>query len=474
MLFCVDGYQYGGKPFDRAPARWTRSSPRLHHAEARHQLPYLEPGRAARRRRGPSWDELLDHPPVSRAEFQFEQVPFDHPLWILFSSGTTGLPKPIMHSHGGITARAAEAAAPSTSTCAPASGMFFFTTTGWMMWNFLVSSLLSDVLPGAVRRQPGLARRRTCCGRWCRTRKASFFGASPTYVHPREGRHRAEGSSICRACDSITLAGSPVSAECQAWFYDNVKQDLWVAPAAAAPTSAPASSAAWPPCRCTPARSRRAPGRGRVCVRRARRAVIDEVGEMVVTEPMPSMPVGFWNDHDDAATSSPTSPTSPACWRQGDFFRINERGGCFVLGRSDATLNRHGVRIGTAEIYRSMRAGPGSRGRADRQPRPARRQFFMPLFVKLAERRGAGRRRCARRSATGCAASTRRATCRTGSSRCRHIPYTLTGKKMEVPVRRILLGMAPDAAGQPQRDGRPGRPGLVHQLRPDPAGLPAG
>jgi acetoacetyl-CoA synthetase len=173
--------------------------------------------------------------------------------------------------------------------------------------------------------------------------------------------------------------------------------------------------------------------------------VVNEVGELVITEPMPSMPVGFWNDPDGSRYRSSYFEDYPGVWRHGDFFRINERGGCFVLGRSDATLNRHGVRIGTAEIYRSL----GSLAEVDDSlivnlDLPGGK-FFMPLFVKL--RDGV--------PLDDAIAEKIRAKLRKEYSP-RHvpdkiypveaIPYTLSGKKMEVPVRRILMGMAPEKA----------------------------
>src|SRR5215472_2282309 len=318
-------------------------------------VPYLRPDEA-----GPpvpgglTWDGILDHPPVPASGFSCEQVPFGHPLWILFSSGTTGLPKPIMHGHGGILLEQLKLQTFHMDLRA-GDRMFFFTTTGWMMWNFLVSSLLLGVCPVLYDGNPAypgpgalwqLAADTGVC----------FFGASPSYVDlmTRAGVVPGETHDLS-ALQTVILAGSPVSAACGAWFYYNVKRDLWLATGSGG-TDVCAGFVGGVPTLPVYA--------GEIQARHLRVAahafnergeqVIDEVGELVITEPMPSMPVGFWGDTDGTRYRESYFAEFPGIWRQGDFFRINARGGCFVLGRSDATLNRHGVRIGTAEIYAAL------------------------------------------------------------------------------------------------------------------------
>ena len=225
----VDGYQYGGKPFDRR-GEVDKILVKLTTVQHVIQLPYLDP--ANPRRLTPNtllWSELLDHPPVSAAAFKYEEVGFNHPLWILFSSGTTGLPKPIMHSHGGILIEQLKHLAFNFDLRA-GERIFFFTTTGWMMWNFLVSSLLSDVTPVLYDGNPAWPDG-DLLWKMVQDSKANLFGASPTYQSILEKNGIVPKNKFdLTSLDSITLAGSPVSPECQAWFHENVKQDAWIAP----------------------------------------------------------------------------------------------------------------------------------------------------------------------------------------------------------------------------------------------------
>ena len=445
VLFCVDGYQYGGKPFVRK-AEVREFAGRLDSLRTIVCLPYLNPG--DREKPTPDtllWDELLDHPPVPASSFRFEQVPFDHPLWILFSSGTTGLPKAITHGHGGIVLEQLKHMQ-FNFDMHPRERIFFFTTTGWMMWNFLVSALLSDVVPvlydgNPAYPEPGVL--------WSMVERSGthVFGASPTYVSalqkagvvPRE-RYNLE------SLQAVTLAGSPVTPECMEWIYRNVKEDLWVTPGCGGTDVCTGFMAGVPTLPVYAGEIQaRALGVAAYAYNERGESVVNEVGELVITQPMPSMPLYFWNDEGNARYLESYFQLFPGVWRQGDFFRINERGGCFVLGRSDATLNRHGVRIGTAEIYRTLADMeevddslivnldlPGGR-------------FFMPLFVKLREG-----------IALDEALQEKIRTRLREEYSPRHvpdrilqvpdIPYTLTGKKMEVPVRRILMGMPPEKA----------------------------
>jgi len=445
VLVCVDGYQYGGKAYSRR-AEMTQiaaSLPTLEHVVL---VPYLEPG--DRRPLGPGgliWDDLLSRPDVAAAGFVFEQVPADHPLWILFSSGTTGLPKPIVQGHAGITIEQMKNLQLHMDVL-PGQRMFFFTTTGWMMWNFLASSMLSEVVPVLYDGNPAWPDP-DVLWRMVEQLRLSFFGASPTYqqVMARAGivpRERFDVSSL----DTVTLAGSPVTPECMLWFHENVKRDLWVSSGSGG-TDVCSGFCGGVVIQPVYAGEIQAPQLG-VALKAYDangREVVDEVGEMVITEPMPSMPLYFWNDPGDERYRQTYFEDFPGVWRHGDFFRINARGGCFVLGRSDATLNRYGVRIGTAEVYRSL---AGLRGLEDslivNLDLPGG-NFFMPLFVKLAD--GVVLDATLERAI--------RDRLRTEYSP-RHvpdriiqvgaIPATLTGKKLEVPVRRILSGVPVEKA----------------------------
>ena len=404
-------------------------------------VPYLRPDEA-----GPpvpgglTWDGILDHPPVPASGFSCEQVPFGHPLWILFSSGTTGLPKPIVHSHGGILLEQLKLQRFHMDLRA-GDRMFFFTTTGWMMWNFLVSSLLLGVCPVLYDGNPGYPGPGAL---WQLAADAgvSLFGASPAYVDlmARAGFVPADHHDF-GALRMVLLAGSPVSAACGAWFYRNVKQDLWVAPGSGGTDVCTGFVGGVPtlPVYAGEIQARHL-GVAAHAFNERGEEVIDEVGELVITEPMPSMPVGFWGDTDGGRYRETYFADFPGVWRQGDFFRVNARGGCFVLGRSDAVLNRHGVRIGTAEVYTALASVEEVQDALIVNLDLPGGGFFMPLFVVLADGRvltDATRRKI-------CDELRQQYTPRHVPDRIiqvNDIPTTLTGKKMEVPVRKLLLGV---------------------------------
>ncbi|MGH3153649.1 MAG: acetoacetate--CoA ligase, partial [Streptosporangiaceae bacterium] len=347
VLFCVDSYRYGGHDFDRS-AEMQQLIGQLPGLEQVIHVPGPARGTIAGAR---SWDVLMDHEPVAAAGFSFEQVPFGHPLWILFSSGTTGLPKAIAHSHGGILIEQLKLQTLHMDL-RPGDRMFFYTTSGWMMWNFLVSSLLLGVRPLLYDGHPGYPRPDVL---WEMAQNAgvTFFGASPAYADlmAKAGVVPADRYDLS-ALDAIMLAGSPVSAECGAWFYRNVKRDLWLHVGSGGTDVCSGFTGGAPtlPVYAGEHQARNF-GVAAYAFNPQGQPVTGEVGEMVITQPMPSMPVRLWNDEGDQLYRQTYFADFPGIWRQGDFFKVNERGGCFVLGRSDATLNRHGIRIGTAEVY---------------------------------------------------------------------------------------------------------------------------
>jgi acetoacetyl-CoA synthetase len=457
VLFCVDGYSYNGTLFDRRD-EVQQIVAGLHGLEHVVRLP--GPGRP-REEPGPdrpgglTWGALLDHAPVTAAEFAFEQVPFGHPLWILFSSGTTGLPKAIVHSHGGILLEQLKLQR-FHMDLRPGDRMFFHTTSGWMMWNFLVSSLLLGVRPVLYDGSPGYPGPEVLW-RIADEARVNFFGASPAYVDLMAKAGVVPGKQFELAdLRAIMPAGSPVSAECTAWFYDNVKPDVWVATGSGG-TDVCTGFVGGVPTLPVYAGEIQAPHLGVAAKAFNHRgeSVIDEVGELVITVPMPSMPVRFWGDDTGARYRESYFADFPGVWRQGDFFRVNRRGGCFVLGRSDATLNRHGVRIGTAEVYAVLASIdeiddalivnldlPGGR-------------FHMPLFVRLADGlRLDDRIRDKIRDRLRHEYTPRHVPDRI--VQVPDIPMTLTGKKLEVPVRKILLGVPPDEAANRNAMANPG------------------
>ncbi len=440
LLFCVDGYQYAAKPFDRRGelAKIIGELSSLEHVIC---VPYLNPGdRAPFSTHTIFWDDLLDRPPVPAGKFHFEQVPFGHPLWILFSSGTTGLPKAIVHSHGGILIEQLKALN-FQMDMRPGERLFFYTTTGWMMWNFLVSCLVANVCPvlydgSLMHPEPD------SLWRMYEQSGAALIGANPGYVSLLEKAGIVPNRKFELAnLRSVMLAGSPVTPEVMEWFYRSVKRDLWVQNGSGGTDICSAFVAGVPtlPVRAGEIQARML-GVDAHAFNERGESVVNQVGELVVRKPMPSMPVFLWNDRNFERYRESYFQEFPGVWRQGDFFRINERGSCFVLGRSDATLNRHGVRIGTAEIYRSLALIPEVDDSLIVNLDLPGGRFFMPLFVKLKDGRALDEP----------LKDKMRAKLREEYSP-RHvpdriyqvpdIPYTLTGKKMEVPVRRILAGM---------------------------------
>ena len=435
-IFTVDGYRYGGKPFDRrAEARTIIEA--LPSIESVFYLPYLDVSAAPPVADVHNWHDIMaggDAPPL-----EFEQVEFDHPLWVVYSSGTTGLPKAIVHGHGGIILELHKMLGLQCNL-RPDARMFFYTTSGWIMWNILTASLLVGASPVIYDGHPG-APEVDVLWRIAAETKATIFGASPTYLSlmMKEGIVPRDLHDFS-ALEGILLTGSPATPESMQWLYENVRDDLWVTSQSGGTDVASGfvSGSCILPVYAGEIQAR-ALGVDAHAYSDAGKSVIDEVGELVICKPMPSMPLFFWNDHDGRRYHDSYFDTFSGVWRHGDFFQINARGGCFIKGRSDSTLNRYGVRIGTAEIYRCIEALdviddslvvnldlPGG-------------QFFMPLFVKLApgcDFDEALVAKIAQALKTQC--SPRHVPDRVYA--VDEVPYTLTGKKLEVPVRKILMG----------------------------------
>ncbi|HTW85430.1 MAG TPA: acetoacetate--CoA ligase [Candidatus Sulfotelmatobacter sp.] len=448
VLLVADGYRFGGKDFDRAAEIRTILA-ELPTVRTVVWLPYLRPDATTPPVDGAlRWDELLAGAPVAADAFAFERVDAQHPLWILFSSGTTGLPKAIVHGHAGLVAEHLKSTV-LAQDLSPATRMFFYTTTGWMMFNALCSALLagsSIVLYDGHPAYPGPE----LLWRLAEQSRATTFGASPTYVQIMQKagivpRERFDLSAL----RGVLLTGSPVTPESTAWFYQNVKADLAVTSPSGGTELCAGLVGGTPmlPVRAGEIQARLL-GMDVHAWNEDGQEVIDEVGELVVTSPAPSMPLFFWNDPGDRRYRETYFERFPGVWRHGDFIKINRRGGAYIYGRSDATLNRFGVRIGSAEIYRAIErldAIADSLIVCLEQPGGA---FWMPLFVRLAPGAVLDDELRAR------IAATLRADCSP-----RHvpdevhavdaIPYTLTGKKMEIPVRRILGGTPPDKAASP-------------------------
>ena len=445
VLFAVDGYSYGGKRFDRRDvlAELQEAMPSLKRTVV---LPYLE----AEPDLSPlhdamtmTWGELLEA--GEGAELSFERVEFDHPLWVLYSSGTTGLPKAIVQGHGGILLEHLKKLHLHVDSH-PGDRLFWFTTTGWMMWNFLVSGLLTRAAIVLYDGSPGHPDMGVL---WDLAERAgvTMFGTSASYVAAcmKDGVQPGDGRDLSRL-KAVGSTGSPLSPEGFDWIYEQLGADTWLFSTSGGTdlcTAFVGGVVMLPVYRGE--LQGRALGAAVEAWDEEGNAVIDEVGELVVTEPMPSMPVYFWGDADGSRYRASYFEHYPGVWRHGDWIEITSRGTAIIYGRSDSTINRSGIRMGTSEIYRAVL---GIDEILDALvvdvPRPGT-EGWMPLFVVLRE--GAEldeelRREIARRVRAQC--SPRHVPDEV--FRIDEVPRTLSGKVLEVPVKRILMGTSAEKA----------------------------
>jgi acetoacetyl-CoA synthetase len=444
VLFAVDGYQYGGKPFDRTDVvrDLQRSLPTLRHTVL---VPYLQ--RTATidgLTDAILWDDLLR----SDAPLTFEQLPFDHPLWILYSSGTTGLPKPIVQSQGGILLEHLKVAG-LHHDLALKDRFFWFTTTGWMMWNFLIGGLLVGATIVLYDGSPGYPTLETV---WSLAAESgvTVFGTSAPYLVAcqRAGLSPGSAHDLSRLT-SVGSTGAPLPPETFAWCYDRIKSDLWLASVSGGTDVCTAFLGG---CPLLPVRAGelqcRALGAKVQAFDESGHAVVNEVGELVITEPMPSMPLYFWNDPRGERYRASYFDMFPGVWRHGDWIRITPNGGAHIYGRSDSTLNRQGVRMGTSEIYRVVEAIPPVTDSVILGIELPGGGYYMPLFVALGD------------GATlddALIATIRRRLSEALSPRhvpdeviqVAEVPRTLNGKKLEVPLKKLLLGVPPEKAFNP-------------------------
>jgi acetoacetyl-CoA synthetase len=434
VLLTIDGYRYGDKVVDRTDevAAIRAALPSVRAAVA---LPYLDP-RASRIPDAIPWRELRD----TEEALAFEHVPFDQPLFVLYSSGTTGLPKPIVHGHGGILLEHLKIHA-LHHDLGPADRFFWFSTTGWMMWNYLVSGLLTDstiVLYDGSPGHPDLG----ALWRLASEEGVTYFGTSAPFLMGcrKEGLRPGDIADL-GALRGIGSTGSPLPVEGFRYVYDAISPTVHLQSVSGGTDVCTAFVGASP---LVPVWEGEISCRHLGCAVEAfspdGRPLTGEQGELVITRPMPSMPVGFWNDPDGSRYRAAYFDEFPGVWRHGDWITFTDRGSCVISGRSDATLNRGGVRIGTAELYAVVESMPEV---ADSLVIHREEEDRLVLFVTLREGTVLDddlRARIVRDTRT--ALSPRHAPDEIVEVPA--IPRTLTGKKLEVPVKRILAGADPD------------------------------
>lgn len=436
VMITIDGYQYNGKPFDRTDVVKNIQA-HLPTLEATIVIPFLHKNPDLQAfKNGMLYKDAVQY---TDATLTYEHVSCNDPLWVLFSSGTTGEPKPIVQSQGGILLEHLKTVT-LHQDLDENDRFFWYTTTGWMMWNIVVSGLLarstiilydgSPVYPNEEK-----------MWQFAEETKMTVFGTSASYLVSCMKGNLSPGKDFdLRYLKSISSTGSPLPPEAYQWCYDYVKRDLWIASISGGTDMCTAFILGAP---ILPVHAGELQCRGLGAKIESfsddARSLVNEIGELVITEPMPSMPIYFLNDDDGSRLHESYFDMFPGVWRHGDFLKVTERGSCVIYGRSDATINRGGIRIGTSEIYRAVDHIDDIVDSLIVEIPVEDNESIVPLFVIMEEGTTLTdevKNNITQQIRVHC--SPRHAP--THIYEVDDLPLTLNGKKLEVPIKRILMG----------------------------------